>query len=149
AKLLQANSDWVRAQELYNRRVLAQADYDAARAAAGTAEANVGVSRAAVAQAKAALEEAQINLNYTTIRSPVKGGIIDRRVNVGQTVVASLSAPSLFLIAKDIGRLEVWASVNEADIGQIKVGQSARFTVDTHPGKTFLGKVIRQGDFAT
>jgi HlyD family secretion protein len=101
----------------------------------------VDASKAAVDQAKANLEQAQTNLAYTTIKSPVKGIIVDRRVNVGQTVVASLNAPSLFLIAKDLKRLQLWASVNEADIGQIHPDQTARFTVDAYPRKTFHGVV--------
>ena len=69
--------------------------------------------------------------------------IIDRRVNIGQTVVASLNAPSLFLIAKDLRRMQVWASVNEADIGRIRAGMPVRFTVDAYPGETFRGKVTQ------
>jgi HlyD family secretion protein len=87
------------------------------------------------------LKRALQNLSYCTIVSPVKGVIIDRRVNIGQTVVASLSAPSLFLLAKDLNRLQVWVSVNEADIGRIKPGQPVTFTVDAHPGDVFPGKV--------
>ena len=83
---------------------------------------------------------AKTNLGYTTITSPVRGMIVDRRVNIGQTVVASLNAPSLFLIAKDLRRMQVWASVNEADIGHIHVDMPARFTVDAYPGKMFRAK---------
>src|SRR5205823_11154354 len=90
---------------------------------------------------KAALKNAEINLAYCTITSPVKGVIVDRRVNIGQTVVSSLNAPSLFLIAKDLKRLQVWASVNEADIGNIRSGQQVTFTVDAYPGRTFKGTV--------
>jgi HlyD family secretion protein len=97
----------------------------AANVSAGEAaisQAKAGIIRAdkTLIAAKADLSEANRNLDYTTIRSPVKGVIIDRRVNVGQTVVASLNAPSLFLIAKDLRRMQIWASVNEADIGQIR-----------------------------
>jgi HlyD family secretion protein len=95
----------------------------------------------AVAQSEASLRRAQQNLDYCTIVSPVKGVIIDRRVNIGQTVVSSLSAPSLFLIAKDLTRIQVWASVNEADIGSIHAGQPVTFTVDAYPGMTFQGEV--------
>jgi HlyD family secretion protein len=80
-------------------------------------------------------------LSYCTIKSPVKGVIIDRRVNIGQTVVSSLNAPSLFLIAKDLKRMQVWVSVNEADVGNIHPGQPVSFTVDAYPGKTFRGEV--------
>lgn len=148
AKLYQAERDWARAQKLGPSDALSQADYDAALSAYETAKANVEVGQAAIVQAKdavrqseAALQRAQQNLNYCTIQSPVKGVIVDRRVNIGQTVVSSLSAPSLFLIAKDLTRIQVWVSVNEADIGQIRPGQPVTFTVDAHPGEAFKGEV--------
>ena len=81
------------------------------------------------------------NLDYCTIRSPVKGTVIDRRVNVGQTVVSQMSTSSMFLIAKDLRRLQIWASVNEADVGQIHVGQQVDFTVDAFSGEKFRGVV--------
>lgn len=143
AKLTQADRDWYRAQELYNRKAIAQSDHDLARANYDTAVSSVNVGKAAISQARAILREADTNLGYTTVRSPVKGVIVDRRVNVGQTVVASLNAPSLFLIAKDLKRLQVWASVNEADIGQIRPGQEARFSVDAFPAEEFLGTVAK------
>ena len=124
-------------------KAIAASDYDTARANCKSAKANVAVGKAAVRQNKAALRMAKTNLGYTTIKSPVRGVIIDRRVNIGQTVVASLNAPSLFLIAKDLRRMQVWASVNEADIGQIRVDMPVRFTVDAHPGQTFRGKVTQ------
>ncbi len=89
------------------------------------------------------LNLSETNLGYTTIKSPVKGTIIDRRVNVGQTVVSSLNAPSLFLIAKDLRQIQVWASVNEADIGRLKVGMPVRFTVDAFPNDVFRGKIAQ------
>jgi HlyD family secretion protein len=148
AKLYQATRDWARAQKLGPSDALSQADYDAAQSAFETAKANVDVGKAAivqaqkaVAQSEASLRRAQQNLDYCTIISPVKGVIIDRRVNIGQTVVSSLSAPSLFLIAKDLTRIQVWASVNEADIGNIRPGQPVTFTVDAYPGTTFQGEV--------
>jgi HlyD family secretion protein len=94
-----------------------------------------------VEQQRATLESAKTNLDYTTIKSPVQGTIIDRRVNVGQTVVASLNAPSLFLIARDLRRLEVWTQVNEADIGQLHVGMPAHFAVDAFRDDVFRGEV--------
>src|SRR5208337_3014969 len=75
--------------------------------------------------------------------SPVKGVIVDRRVNVGQTVVSSLSAPSLFLLAKDLSKMQVWASVNEADIGRIRPGVKVHFTVDAYPNEVFYGEVLQ------
>ena len=148
AKLNQAERDWQRAQKLGPSEALAQSTYDAYRSAYETATANVAVGRAAILQAKASLAQAeavlrraQRNLGYCTIKSPVKGVIIDRRVNIGQTVVASLNAPSLFLIAKDLKRMQVWVAVNEADIGKIRPGLPVTFTVDAFPGETFRGEV--------
>jgi HlyD family secretion protein len=148
AKLYQAQRDWDRAQKLGPSDALAQSQYDAYQSAYEVAKANVGVGEAAivqaqdtVAQAEANLQRAQRNLSYCTIKSPVKGVIIDRRVNIGQTVVSSLNAPSLFLIAKDLKRIQVWVSVNEADIGNIHPGQPATFTVDAFPGQVFHGTV--------
>ncbi|HUN80302.1 MAG TPA: efflux RND transporter periplasmic adaptor subunit [Phycisphaerae bacterium] len=118
-----------------------KAALELAKANVGVAQATLAQARSSVAQDEANLVRARTNLDYCTIRSPVKGTIIDRRVNIGQTVVSSLNAPSLFLIAKDLRRIQVWASVNEADIGNIKAGQNARFTVDAYPGQTFTGQV--------
>jgi HlyD family secretion protein len=150
AKLDQAKNDWDRAQALGPGEALAQSQYDAYKAAYEVAVANVAVGEAAIAQAKSAvsqadasLQRAQRNMGYCTIVSPVKGVIIDRRVNIGQTVVSSLNAPSLFLIAKDLTRIQVWVSVNEADIGNIHPGQDVTFTVDAFPNETFKGKVSR------
>ncbi len=148
AKLFQAENDWLRAKQLGPSEALSQSDFDAAKAAYEVARANLNVGEAAlrqakeaVAQAEASLRKAKQNLDYTTIRSPVHGVIIDRRVNIGQTVVASLNAPSLFLIAKDLKRLQIWVPVNEADIGNIRVGQPVSFTVDAFPQETFVGQV--------
>jgi HlyD family secretion protein len=98
---------------------------------------------ATIRQNKASVDTARINLGYCTIKSPVRGTILDRRVNIGQTVVASLNAPSLFLIAKDLKKMQVWASVNEADIGRIRTDMPVRFTVDAYPGQMFRGKVTQ------
>jgi HlyD family secretion protein len=148
AKLFQAKRDWDRAQKLGPSEALAQSSYDAYKSACEIAQANVAVGDAAivqakdaVAQAQATLQRAQRNLSYCTIKSPVKGVIIDRRVNIGQTVVSSLNAPSLFLIAKDLKRMQVWVSVNEADVGSIHPGQPVSFTVDAYPGQVFRGEV--------
>ena len=141
AKLFQAKRDWERAQKLGPSDALSQSDYDAAKSAFDVAQANVAVGRAAIGQAQATLQRAEQNLSYCTIKSPVKGVIIDRRVNIGQTVVSSLNAPSLFLLALDLKRMQVWVSVNEADIGSIHTGQPVSFTVDTYPGQVFRGEV--------
>ncbi|NLE28330.1 MAG: HlyD family efflux transporter periplasmic adaptor subunit [Phycisphaerae bacterium] len=148
AKLQQAENNWKRAQELGPSRALSATDYDSYKAEYETALATVAVGEATVVQAKksvvqaeAALKHSRTNLGYCTIKSPVKGVIIDRRVNIGQTVVASLNAPSLFLIAKDLTKMQVWAAVNEADIGNIYPNQRVTFTVDAFPGMTFEGTV--------
>jgi HlyD family secretion protein len=148
AKFDQAQRDWVRAQKLGPSEALAQISYDAYESAYEIAKADITVGQAAilqaeasVAQAQAVLQKAQQNLSYCTIRSPVDGIIIDRRVNTGQTVVSSLNAPSLFLIAKDLKRMQVWISVNEAYIADIHPGQPVKFTVDAIPGEVFSGEV--------
>lgn len=143
SKLKQTERDLERNRKLQGKGVgmVAIQESDNALAAAETARAALAVSRSGVAVAQANLEEANANLGYTTISSPVKGVILDRRVNIGQTVIASLNAPSLFLIAKDLSRMEIWASVNEADIGSIHVDQPVRFSVGAFPGESFAGKV--------
>ena len=150
ARLRQAERDWDRAKKLGPSEALSQASYDAYRSAYETAKATVAIGEAAILQAKASViqteasqRKAQRNLGYCIIKSPVKGVIIDRRVNIGQTVVASLNAPSLFLIAKDLTRMQVWVAVNEADIGKIRPGQPVTFTVDAFPGETFRGEVSK------
>jgi HlyD family secretion protein len=86
---------------------------------------------------------ANTNLKFTTITSPIDGTILARRVSIGQTVVSSLNAPSLFLIARDLRRMQVWASVNEADIGRLKVGTEVNFRVDAFPNDVFRGEVVQ------
>lgn len=143
AKLEQAEKEWRRAETLRQKNAIAETDYDTILANYKMAKANLEVGKANLRQSEAALRVAKTNLSYTTIVSPVRGIILDRRVNIGQTVVASLNAPSLFLIAKDLRRMQVWASVNEADIGQIRLGMPVRFTVDAYPAETFHGKVTQ------
>src|SRR5258705_1734419 len=147
SKLNQAQRDWDRAQKLGPSDALAQSQYDAYQAAFEQARANVTVADAQIVQAKAtvdqataSLDRANRNLSYCTITSPVNGVIIDRRVNIGQTVVASLNAPSLFLIAQDLKKMQVWVAVNEADIGNIRPGQPVSFTVDAFPDESFRGE---------
>ncbi len=150
AKLRQAEREWKRAQQLGVGDAVSQKDYDAYLSAYEVAKANLNVgeakikqAEAAIAQAQAQLEKAERNLSYCDILSTVDGIIIDRRVNIGQTVTASMSTPSLFLVAKDLRKIEIWVPVNEADIGAIKIGQRVRFTVDAFPEHDFEGKVAR------
>ena len=143
AMLAKSQADKRRDDELLKKGAIALSDYDAAVAALEVAKANVGVDEAAIKQAEATLKQSQINLGYCKITSPVKGTIVDRRVNVGQTVVSNLSASSLFLLAKDLSRIQVWASVNEADIGRIHEGMKVRFKVDAYANETFIGEVAQ------
>ena len=148
AKLNLAMINWKRAQELYAKNAMSKSDYDTAEAnfisaQADDAAAKAGLERsnAQLAIADAALIKAQRNMDYCAITSPVDGIIIDRRVSIGQTVVSSMSASSIFLIAKDLKRMEVWVSVNEADISHIKPGMAAEFNIDTFPNRIFTGMV--------
>jgi HlyD family secretion protein len=150
ARLSQAAKDIDRARRLSTTSSIAAQEYDGFLQAYQTAKATVPASTAAkvkaernVLRAEEMLKKAETNLGYTEIRSPVKGVIVDRRVNIGQTVVSSLNAPSLFLIAKDLKKMQVWVSVNEADVGQIRVGQAANFKVDAYPDEVFSGVVAQ------
>jgi HlyD family secretion protein len=148
AHLDQTQRDWDRAQKLSGSPALSATDYDTARAnyeqavaSLAMAEANIVQARAAINMADASVLRARRNLAYCTIASPVDGVILDRRVEIGQTVVASLSAPSLFLLAKDLRRMEVLVQVNEADIGHVQPGQGVTFVSDAYPNETFHGVV--------
>ena len=136
----QTKQEWQRAEALRPTKAIADTDYDLDVANYKQAVAAVQVGEAAIKQAQAALKTAQTNLGYCTIKSPIEGVVVDRRVNVGQTVVSSLSALSLCLLAKDLRKIQVWASVNEADIGRIQPGTPATFTVDAFPNDVFQGK---------
>ena len=148
AKEAQAEADWNRAQKLGPSEALAATTYDSYKANYEIAKANVNLdiaaleqARASIKQATATLSKAQQQLDYCVIYSPVKGTIIDRRVNLGETVVSSFNTPSLFLIAADLTHIQVWSSVNEADIGNIHPGQPVTFTVDAFPTRVFHGNV--------
>lgn len=144
-----------RNRELMEKKVIAQAALDTAQTNYDSATAQVEVAKAQVEsaksqvesfkaqveQTKAALKVVETNLRYTTIRSPVNGIVISRNVDVGQTVAASLQAPTLFSIAKDLTEMQVDTNVSEADIGRIAKGQEATFTVDAYPDRTFRGSV--------
>jgi HlyD family secretion protein len=136
-----AKLQYERAQALFERKAIAQADLDTARATMRAADGDVVAARGNMEQAKAALHQAQVNLNYTTIVSPTTGVVISRSVDVGQTVAASLSAPTLFLIAEDLTKMQVDTSVAEADIGKLQADMKATFTVDAYPNESFTGRV--------
>ena len=148
AKQQLAELNWSRAQSLYSKHAMAKSDYDTAESAFISALADSAAAAASLKQAEAqqaiadaALIKAQRNMDYCVITSPVDGIIIDRRVSVGQTVVSNMSVSSIFLIAKEFNKMQVWVSVNEADIGNIRPGMDVEFTVDTFPDTVFNGKV--------
>jgi HlyD family secretion protein len=148
AHLEQTRRDWERAQRLGNTAALSKAEYDAAQSAFEQAVASVAVSEASITQAQASVAQSEANLQrsarnlaFCVIKSPVSGVIIDKRVDIGQTVVASLNAPSLFLIARDMKKMLVLVQVNEADVGSVTPAQAVRFTVDAFPGRSFRGEV--------
>ncbi|HTM02924.1 MAG TPA: efflux RND transporter periplasmic adaptor subunit [Vicinamibacterales bacterium] len=130
-----------RAQELFQQQLISKQDLDTAEADARTTDAAVKSAQAQVTQARAALNQNQVNLDHTIIRAPIDGVVISRSVDVGQTVASSLQAPTLFVIANDLTRMQVSASIDEADIGQIAPKQPVTFTVDAYPGETFSGTV--------
>lgn len=130
-----------RTRYLAARQLIATAELETAQANHDTAQAQVVAERAGLKQAAASLHQAEVNLGYTTIVSPVEGVVISRNMDVGQTVAASLQAPTLFLIAQDLRRVQVDTNVAEADIGKLRPGLAAEFTVDAYPGETFRGKV--------
>jgi HlyD family secretion protein len=140
---LDAERQYQRSKSLVEQKLVSQADADTAQATTGAAKAQVEASVAAVEQAQAALHQAQVNLDYTTIVSPINGVVISRNVDVGQTVAASLAAPTLFVIAEDLRKMQVDASVAEADVGKLQAGMAAIFSVDAYPGERFHG-AIRQ-----
>src|SRR6266850_6217778 len=107
------------------------------------AEANLENAEAVVEQRQAALDQAEVDLDRTVLRAPIDGIIIKRDVNPGQTVAVSLEAKTLFKIANDLREMEVHGKIDEADVGQLKVGQTAQFTVDAYPDRTFSGHVLQ------
>jgi len=134
AKAADSHRTLVREKALLERQLDSQANYDAALTADET-------NHASLLQAKAALDRAKINLSYATIRAPVSGVVINRAVNVGQTVAASFSSPLLYTIANDLSKMQVLTTVDESDIGMISIGQTSTFTVDAYPDRKFLGTV--------
>ncbi len=134
AQVNEAARNFERTKQLFEKSLISQAELDAAVTSLETAQASLK-------QAEASLERAKVNLRYATIRSPIDGVVISRDVDVGQTVAASLSAPTLFTIANDLSRMQVEASIDEADIGNVKEGQKVTFRVDSYPEEEFTGKV--------
>jgi HlyD family secretion protein len=148
AGAIQAKADYDRTVALSKEGVMshaqldvAKANFDSATAAVNGAVANVTQAEAQVAQKAAAVTVAQTNLNYTVIRSPIDGTVVARNVDVGQTVAASLQAPTIFTIAQDLTKMWVYAKTDESDVGNIKVGKPVSFKVDAFPKDTFKGVV--------
>lgn len=136
AQYNEAKRNFDRTTELFGRGLVSQAELDAATT-------SLEASKASLQQAEASLDRAQVNLRYATIRAPINGVVISRNVDVGQTVAASLQAPTLFTIAEDLSRMKVEASIDEADIGSVKQGQRVTFTVDSYPEEQFEGAVTQ------
>ena len=148
AGLVQTKADYDRAVGLTKDGVmsqqqldLAKSNYDAANASVGAAAANITQAEAQISQKKAAVTVAQTNLDYTVIRSPIDGTVVARNVDVGQTVAASLQAPTIFTIAQDLTKMWVYAKTDESDVDNIKVGKQVTFKVDALPKQTFQGVV--------
>jgi HlyD family secretion protein len=136
SQLEQNQSDFDRNQPLFEKGLISQEEFLPFKF-------KLQMQRAAVKSSEAALTRAKQNLNYATIRSPINGTVIQRNIEVGQTVAASFNTPTLFIIAQDLSKMEINALVDESDIGQIKIGQPVRFTVEAYPDKTFEG-LVRQ-----
>jgi HlyD family secretion protein len=132
-----------RGRELLAEGLIPRADVETAESTARQAKASLKAAQAQVIQARAALNQNRINLGHTVITAPVDGIVISRNVNVGQTVAASMSAPTLFVIARDLTQMQVEASVDEADIGRIRAGQPVTFRVDAYPRDVFMGTVAQ------
>jgi len=150
AALKREEREMTRRHRLREEGHLSQADLDTqalaletARAQVKTAEAQLATAKAQVSQREALLEQVKVDLARTIIRSPIDGVVIERAVDPGQTVAASFQTPTLFQIAEDLTRMQVEASVDEADIGEVRVGQKATFTVDAYPDETFTGQVVQ------
>jgi HlyD family secretion protein len=141
--VLDTKQEYERQAGLYKKKLVAESVLDAARFAYQSAQVEHKVKVASVAQARAALDREQVNLDYTSIHAPIDGVVISRDVDVGQTVAASLQAPTLFSIAKDLTRMQVEADVDEAFIGQVHRGQPVSFTVFAYPRRRFRGKVAQ------
>jgi HlyD family secretion protein len=132
-----------RYKDLFDQNLVARNDLDQAQVKVDQAQASIKTAEAQIGSAKANLVSAKTNLNYAIIRSPVNGTVVNRNVDVGQTVAASLQAPTLFTIAQDLTNMQVDTSVDEADIGRLKTGQTATFTVDSYPSETFSARVFQ------
>jgi HlyD family secretion protein len=147
-QLTDAQQKYKRAQELAAKSLLPQSDLDAAKIAVDSAQASLGAqlatvnqATASVAQSQASVNQNQVNLDHTIITAPIDGIVTQRSVDVGQTVAASMQAPTLFVLAADLTKMQVNANIDEADVGRIRPGQHVTFRVDAYPTETFEGAV--------
>jgi HlyD family secretion protein len=131
--------------ELSGGKVPSKSEMAAAEANLARAEANQASARASVTQARANLQSDETNLGKATIRSPIDGVVLTRKVEPGQTVAAALQAPVLFTLAEDLAKMKLQVDIDEADVGHVRVGQTATFTVDAWPGRTYAGTITRVG----
>jgi HlyD family secretion protein len=136
-----ARQKYERAKELASQSLVPESDLESAKAAYDGAVAQHRADQASISQAEASGNQAQLDLQHSIIRAPIDGVVLARNVDVGQTVAASFQAPTLFVIANDLTRMEVNASVDEADIGRVRVGQNVTFHVDAYPEEVFRGRV--------
>jgi HlyD family secretion protein len=134
-----ARQKFDRAQQLSARQLVSASDFEATRVAVDSAIAQVHGADAQVAQAQAALNQAEVTLAHTVIAAPIAGIVIERNVDIGQTVAATLQSPTVFTIAADLARMQVKAEIDESDIGRVRQGQAATFSVDAYPGRMFSG----------
>jgi HlyD family secretion protein len=141
ASLEDANQKLTRAKNLAEKQLIAQSDLDAAVIVQKSAATSVGSARALVTRAKGLVDQARANLDHTIITSPVDGIVVNRAVDVGQTVAASYQAPVLFTIAANIDQMQVEAQVDEADVGAVREGQEVTFQVESYPTETFHGTI--------
>jgi len=144
-----ADKQYAREKNLFAQSLAAQQDVDTAEGTAAQAHADLALQAANVDQARANLNQAKVNLSYCKIYSPIDGVVISRSVDVGQTVAASLQAPVLFTIAQDLKQMQVDTNVSEGDVGRLKEGVPAFFTVDAYPGKRFKGTISQIRNAAT
>jgi len=130
-----------RTQSLFEKKIATQQDLETAQVNVRSAEATLKSSEASIVQSQASLNQAQVNLDHTVITAPIDGIVISRNVDVGQTVAASMNAPTIFILAGDLTQMQVIASVNESDVGRMRPNQVVRFRVDAFPGEEFFGSV--------
>lgn len=142
-QITDADQKYARASSLATRQLIPQSDLDAAKIEVDTAQAQLRSSAAQLVQAQASLDQAKVNREHTIIASPIDGMVISRAVDVGQTVAASLSSPTLFSIAADLTKMQVQTDVDESDIGTVQPGQPVTFTVDAYPNDTFTGRTTQ------